>query len=152
VPGSIDRTGAPRPVVLLDPDVRRRDAVANTLRAAGMRVLVFGAIAEMDCWPSGAVLVTDVSYYTPWWKSVGVSDVIVISPTPDAGRAACADGACDWVPERWTPAAVLQVIQRACSPSPSRDPIMRLANGSAQTSFTTPVASRLRLFWAPFIH
>ena len=152
VPESTDRTAGLRPIVLLDPDARRRNRVASTLRAAGLRVTAFATIAEMQRWPTGALLVVDVSYFTPWWKTIGVWDVIVISPTPDAGGGACERGAGGWVPARWTSEAVRQVVQRASRLPPASDLGMRLATASAAiTRSTNPVTTHLWLFWAPFL-
>jgi CheY-like chemotaxis protein len=97
-------------VLLLESDVERREALVATLRAAGLPVVAFGTIAEIEQWPTGEVVVTDTDHYTPLWKDVGATHVIVLTDTPEEGLIACRQGATAWIPKR-SPRVILSMLR-----------------------------------------
>src|SRR5688572_8584371 len=84
-------------MLLVEPDPERREVLVALLRWAGIDVTGSGGLAEIARWPTGAVVVTAFSHFTPWWKHVGASHVIVLADTPREGADACISGATAWV-------------------------------------------------------
>ncbi len=85
-------------VLLIEADTQRRTQLATALVKSGIAVIAVGSIAEIERWPEGDVVVTDVERFTPWWVQVGASHVVVLADTAEQGVDACQRGASAWVP------------------------------------------------------
>ena len=97
-------------MLLIEPSPARRHRLAAALRDAGHTVVAVGNLAEIERWPSGEIVVTEGSRFTPWWKHVGASHVIVLASTPAEGQDACRRGASAWVPRTVGPAGLLAML------------------------------------------
>jgi CheY-like chemotaxis protein len=99
-------------MLLLDSDERRRRELAEALRTVRLPVLSVASIAEVERWPVGDLVVTDAAHFTPWWKKVGATHVIVIAASRREGEAACALGATAWVASHARPTELVRIVQR----------------------------------------
>jgi DNA-binding response OmpR family regulator len=98
-------------VLLLEEDEKRRDQLAHEIRAAGIPVVAVGRIAEIERWPDGEVVVTDAARFTPWWKKVGATHVIVLADRPEQGTDACSRGATAWTTRMCSPDELVALIR-----------------------------------------
>lgn len=57
-------------------------------------------IADIERWPRGQVVVTDMAHLTPLWKEVGARAVIVLVDGAEEGNAALDRGATAWLPRK----------------------------------------------------
>jgi hypothetical protein len=106
--------------LLIESNPVQRQLLAETLRSAGLNVVAVGGLCEIERWPTGAMVVTESSRFSPWWKHVGASVVVVLADTPGVGIDACRRGATAWVPRTPRPAALLAALAglRALPPLP----------------------------------
>jgi hypothetical protein len=98
-------------MVLIESNTKRRKAIATALRSAGIAVIAVERIAELERWPAGDVVVTESSSFTPLWKEVGATHVVVLADSPTLGSEACGHGASAWVPRMCAPSVVLSMLQ-----------------------------------------
>jgi DNA-binding response OmpR family regulator len=103
-------------MLLLESDARERARLTEALEDAGLPVRGVSSIAEVERWPAGDLVITDVERFTAWWKEMGATHVVVIAGTPEEGAAACERGATMWVlrpcdPEQLV-AAVKSILDR----------------------------------------
>jgi DNA-binding response OmpR family regulator len=99
------------PTVLLvesRPEVRAR--LSEGLRRAGVVVTVAAHIAEIERWPAGGTVVTDIERFTAWWRQVGAEYVIVLAGTEIEGLSACSSGADAWLPRNCAPEVLIRTI------------------------------------------
>ena len=82
-------------VVVSDPD--DRDTLVEACRAAGVSALGVGRVAEVEQWPAGQTVITDVEHLTPLWRTVGAAEVIVVVDSAEDGIAALQNGATGWL-------------------------------------------------------
>ena len=82
-------------IIESNPDLRGTLVAACQARDIPARAVV--RIAEIEEWPSGQVVVTDVAHLTPLWKEVGARAVVVLVDGPEEGIASLANGATDWL-------------------------------------------------------
>ena len=54
-------------------------------------------IADIEEWPAGQIVVTDVAHLTPLWREVGARAVVVLVDRPEEGIASLANGATEWL-------------------------------------------------------
>ena len=95
----MDSTSLPMPhVLLLDIDAHRRRRLAAALRNRGFEVSVAGAIADLERWPSGQIVVVDAARFTPWWAEVGAVRVLVLSDSETPINLTCEGVPCTWLP------------------------------------------------------
>ena len=80
------------------------------LRAEGIRVIPASRVANLERWPVGEVLVTDVAHSTRWWIDVGATHVIVLADTDEERLLAQRTGASATVPSG-DPAALLSILR-----------------------------------------
>ena len=103
-------------MLLLESDSRERERLTEALEEAGLPVHGVSSIAEIERWPAGDVVITDVERFTGWWKEMGATHVVVIASTPEEGVAACTQGATMWVLRPCNPeqlvAAVKSILDR----------------------------------------
>jgi hypothetical protein len=85
-------------VLLIESDMARRHELAETLQARGLSVVTATDIAEVERWPVGDVVITEFRRFTPFWRRVGASHVVVLADTPGEGIDACDRGATAWLP------------------------------------------------------
>ena len=84
-------------MLLLESDAEERARLTEALQEAGIPVQGVSSIAEVERWPEGDLVITDVQRFTNWWKEMGATHVVVIASTPEEGAAACQQGATMWV-------------------------------------------------------
>jgi hypothetical protein len=97
-------------MMLIESDPERRLLLGEALRAAGNHVTAVASTREIRLWPVGEAVVVESLSYTPWWKHVGATQVVVLAETPADGIDACARGATAWVPRRCPPEMVLAAL------------------------------------------
>ena len=97
-------------MLLIESDPDRRSRLAAALRSTGMPVIDVAHLAEVERWPSGDVVVTQAQSFTPLWKHVGASHVVVLADTPAEGIEACDAGATTWMPRTCEPTTLLMAI------------------------------------------
>jgi hypothetical protein len=82
-------------LIFTDPQLRRE--LADVCRSAGVSVFAVGSIAEIERWPVGGIVITDLAHVTPWWKAVGAMHVLALVDDVDAGEKALREGASGWL-------------------------------------------------------
>jgi hypothetical protein len=102
---NVDRTSNGR-CVLIEKDAGRRMELEFAIRAAGVSVLAVSSIAEVEEWPRGQLVITDVENVTPWWQLVGAIGVVALVKDGNEGRTALSNGATQWLQLPADPAAV----------------------------------------------
>jgi hypothetical protein len=97
-------------VVLIDPVEARRTALALCLTQEGIPVLEATRLADVETWPVGKVLVTDVSSRPRF--DTGAAHVVVIANSDEerAEAAEISDGSVTIVKEE--PAALVATLRR----------------------------------------
>ena len=76
--------GTARPVVVVGLDQDVLAILEATCRKASVPLDIVDYIAELERWPGGHIVVTDAAHATPFWRTVGVADVIVFAPSRKA--------------------------------------------------------------------
>jgi hypothetical protein len=84
-------------VVVIGTDPQLRSGVVDACRAAGVAVFTVGSIPEIERWPTGGIVITDLAHLTPWWKTVGATHVIAMVDDVAAGIEALQRGATGWL-------------------------------------------------------
>ena len=107
---------APRSVLLLESQPELRAQLSEALRSAGIAVTEAARVGDVERWPFGQTVVTEVERYTNWWKQVGAEHVIVLASTEREGMRACSSGATAWLP-------------RSCEPGELVDTVVKLPRG-----------------------
>ncbi len=85
-------------MLLVESRPARRAALARALRKAGLRVVAVPSIAHVQRWPAGDIVATEAERFTPMWKRLGASHVIVLADSAHQGHDCCAQGATLWLP------------------------------------------------------
>jgi hypothetical protein len=98
-------------VLLVESDAVARRELTQALRRAGVPVRDVSSIAEIERWPAGDIVVTEAQRYTPWWKTVGATHVVVIADTPEEGLSACARGATAWIERQAHPEYLVAMVR-----------------------------------------
>lgn len=93
-------------------DSAHRLAVVQACRAAGVKVVAVTRLAELERWPRGQMVITDFTHLTPWWRTVGAREVIVLAQDAEEGMAALENGATGWLHVPTTPVALTAMIAR----------------------------------------
>jgi hypothetical protein len=109
----------PMSVVLVDRDHTRREHLVSLLRAEGIPVVPVSRVADLERWPVGKVLVTDVAHATRWWIAVGATHVIVLADTDEERSIAQHTGASAMVTSG-DPAALLSLLHAVADAGPRR--------------------------------
>jgi CheY-like chemotaxis protein len=104
-------------VLLIEADRERRAQLSTALAASGITVVAVASIAEIERWPEGDVVVTDIDRFTRWWIDIGATHVIVLADTAEQGLDACQRGASAWVPRTCSPATLVGTLRQVCGTS-----------------------------------
>jgi hypothetical protein len=96
--------------ILLESDPVRLARLYGGLRDAGIDVLAVSRIADVEQWPSDTFVITDIDHFTPWWREVGATSVIVLANTRAQGIAACQSGATKWLRHNCTARQLVAAI------------------------------------------
>ena len=99
------------PVLVIVTDPTWRATLERVCRAAGAQVRAIGAVAEVERWPEGEIVITDAAHVTPVWKKVGAIDVIALVRNAQEGYAALDRGASRWLPTDSSVAEVTAAIR-----------------------------------------
>ena len=97
-------------VLIIDANAVRRVAVECAFWAAGFSVVAVGSICEVEEWPEGQLVITDLAHLTPWWRHVGAVEVVALVEGPEAGRTALSNGATQWLQLPSDPTAVARTL------------------------------------------
>ena len=99
--------------VLIESDSVRLAHLEKGLHDAGIDVVAARHIADIEQWPSDTFVITDIDHFTPWWREVGATSVIVLADTREQGIAACQRGATKWLRHDCTVRQLLAAIDSA---------------------------------------
>ena len=97
-------------VLIIDADAMQRAALEQACRNAGMSVLAVSSVAEVERWPVGQIVVTDVAHLTPLWRKVGAAAVIVQVQRAEDGTHAGERGATHWLQPPPAPDVVATMV------------------------------------------
>ena len=97
--------------LLLDRDPARLTELGTALRDFGFDVMTVARVADVERWPIGKLVVTDVHFFTPWWKEIGATAVVVLAQTAEQGIYACQRGATAWMLHGCAAGALVQAIE-----------------------------------------
>lgn len=103
---------ASRAVLLLEPEPELRAQFSEALRSAGIAVTEAARVGDVERWPSGQTVVTDVQRFTAWWKHVGAAHIIVLADSEGDGMKACSTGATAWLPRSCDPEQLVEAVIR----------------------------------------
>ena len=112
-------------VVVIESDDGRRRHLSDALQSIGLTVVAVESVGEIERWPRGDIVVTHYARFTPWWKAVGATHVIVLVDDQAEGLDACQRGATLWLPHACNPDELIAAV-RECERTPDRgcaDPI-----------------------------
>jgi hypothetical protein len=98
-------------VLVIESDAARRTAFVQRLCAIGIAVTSVASICEIERWPTGDVVVTDATHFTPFWVTVGATHVVVITDSDADGIDVCRRGATAWVPRSLGPEGLVDRLQ-----------------------------------------
>ena len=97
-------------VLVIDTDALRRVTVEWALWAAGFSVVAVSSIAEVEQWPEGQLVMTDLAHLTPWWRQVGAVEVVALVADAGEGSTALSNGATQWLHLPPDPAAIATTL------------------------------------------
>lgn len=100
-------------MLLVQFDHTERARLTSLLEDAGLPVHSAASMADVERWPAGEIVITSADRFTPWWKQVGATHVLVIARSAEEGQAACDRGAATWMPESCPPEQLVAAV-RAC--------------------------------------
>lgn len=107
----MDSTCVPMPqVLLLDPDLPRREQLAQALRSRGFGISVANRIADLERWPVGHIVVVDAARFTPWWAEVGAIRVLVLSDSAVPVDLTCGGVPCTWISDAADPEVLIAAM------------------------------------------
>ena len=106
--------------LLLESDPIRLARLHDGLQQAGVDTIAATNIAEVERWPSGTCVITDLARVTPWWSAVGAIGVIALANTPEQGAAACQRGATRWLPRDCTIPTLVAAFNTLCTSEQER--------------------------------
>jgi len=96
--------------LLVESDPVRLARLHSGLHDAGIDVVAVTRIADVEQWPSDTFVITDIDHFTPWWREVGATSVIVLANTREEGIEACQRGATKWLRNNCTVRQLLAAI------------------------------------------
>ena len=100
-------------VLVVVSDQELRDIVVNGCCVADVPARGVGSIAEIEDWPAGQIVVTDGDHVTPFWQTVGATEVIALARDSAESTAALARGATGWLQVPVSSAAVAALVALA---------------------------------------
>jgi len=106
---------ATRSVLLLESEPELRAQFSEALRSAGVAVTEAARVGDVERWPLGQTVVTDVQRFTAWWKHVGAEHIIVLADSERDGMKACATGATTWLPRSCDPERLVEAVIKLTS-------------------------------------
>jgi CheY-like chemotaxis protein len=102
----------PGRMLLVESNDRRRAELSTVLEAAGFAVVAVGRVAEVERWPADQVVITEADRFTPWWRQVGATHVIVLANDAAQGEEACSRGAAAWLDRQCDPQRLMEALSR----------------------------------------
>lgn len=115
-PGSTDIPSPPLgyvSVLVVAAEATHRVSLELACHFAGVSVLAVSCIAEVERWPAGQVVLTDAAHLTPFWRTVGALEVILLARTEEEARGAELRGATGWLQLPASAAAVAAILRGA---------------------------------------
>jgi hypothetical protein len=110
-------------VLLVQSDSSERRELTRALRRAGVPVRDVSSIAEIERWPTGDIVVTEAQRFTPWWKTVGATHIVVIVNTPEEGASVWERGATAWIDRHADPDSLVAMIRSFLGTDEMRDAV-----------------------------
>jgi hypothetical protein len=101
--------------VLLESDPARLARLHAGLGRAGIDVHAVARIADIERWPSDTFVITDSERFTPWWRTIGATCVIVLADSREQGVAACQHGATAWLARDCSVSKLVQTVKVMCT-------------------------------------
>ena len=95
-----------RHVLVVISDFALRTFVVDGCRSAAVPVRGVRSIAEIEDWPIGQIVVTDAEHVTPFWRTVGAAELIVLARNAGEWTDALERGATGWLQVPLSAAAV----------------------------------------------
>ena len=99
-------------ILVIVRDAAHRATLEAACQAVGLSVVGVSSILEIAKWPAGQVVVTDAAHVTPFWRSVGAVEVLVLAANAREAVAALATGATQWMRATEHPNAVAARVRR----------------------------------------
>jgi hypothetical protein len=96
-------------ISLIDTDPVLRCTLEATLRRAGFEVTAVSRVADLERWPSGAIVIIESGQLTTWWRDVGATDVVVLTTGTEDLCELRHRGATTWMPRRLLHALILRL-------------------------------------------
>ena len=84
-------------LLFLHSDPALRGRVCAACAAAGIEVRSAGAIAEIERWPVGEIVITALPLVTAWWQQIGAMHVVALVADVGEGVDALDRGATGWL-------------------------------------------------------
>jgi hypothetical protein len=84
-------------VLVVESDPPALSALIREFTAAGVPAVGVTSIAHVERWPAGLVVITDLPHFTPWWREVGATQVIVFVVRAEDALPAMRGGATGWL-------------------------------------------------------
>jgi hypothetical protein len=84
-------------VLVVESDPVALDDLLRQLTEAGMVASGVTTIADIERWPEGQIVITDLAHFTPWWREVGAAQVIVLVDSAAEALPAMRRGATGWL-------------------------------------------------------
>ena len=97
-------------VVVIHSDAHRRELLVRACRTRGLDVNGFGRVAEIERWPDGHIVVTDLAHLSGWWERLGASHVLGLVANAAEGEAAVLNGATGWLDDHLSAEAFAEVL------------------------------------------
>jgi hypothetical protein len=84
-------------VLVIESDKVLLQRLVRDFAAAGVPMLGVSSVAEIERWPAGEIVITDLPHFTPWWNTVGAAQVIVLVDRAEDAHDAMQRGASGWL-------------------------------------------------------
>ena len=84
-------------VLIVEADARRREMFLAVCQARGIQAQGVRDLGEIERWPVGGLVVTDLARLSSWWTSVGARHVVAVVASAAEGPEALANGATAWI-------------------------------------------------------
>jgi hypothetical protein len=98
-------------VLVITKDEARRVTLERACRAAGVPARGVSSVSELERWPVGQIVITDVGHLSPWWRHIGAVEVIALVDDAEEGMVALQNGATQWLDSTSTATRVATIVR-----------------------------------------
>ena len=99
-----------RGFVLVGLDSTQRLMIQEACERVGVSVVAVSAVREVERWPAGGIVITDIAHLTPLWLERGAEEVIVLVDDAHEGIGCLNNGATRWLKVPATPEAITAMV------------------------------------------